>query len=146
MGMVPASGTVDGGNYVTTAGRTKFARGRSGHITFIASVSAPLPDANYYIRAHLERTSPDLFGTKISLRRAARFGGTVSTVLHCVGVQGAAGGTIQNNIRFTDSSAKRLTIDLNHYYYWVQVDSYLKTPATDQTVLATLGVSLVRVG
>jgi len=142
MGMVPTSSTVRGDKYVTTAGRVKFDVGQTGQITFIAPVTTPLPEGEYALRAHVERTIPDLFGTKISLRRAARVGGAVSTVLTCVGVQR---GTVSNNVRFTDSPIKRFAVDLDKHYYWVQVDDFEQSPVTAKTVKATVGVSLVRV-
>jgi hypothetical protein len=140
MGMVPAARTVREQKYVTTAGRVKFDIGQSGTITFIAPVTAPLPEAEYVLRAELERTSPDLFGTEIKLRRARRGTGAVSTVLTCVGVQA---GPVTNNVRFSDSEGKRFAVDLGEYYYWVQIDDVDRTPATARTVKATIGVALL---
>lgn len=142
MCMVPAASTVRGDKYVTTGGRVKFDVGQTGQITFLAAITSPLPEASYVLRALLERTIPDLFGTGIALRRAKRSDGAVSTVLKCVGVQG---GTVTNNIRFSDSSRKKFAIDLDTYFYWVQIDDFAKSPVTPQTVKATLGVSLIRV-
>ena len=141
MGMVPAARTVREQKYVTTAGRVKFDVGQSGTITFIAPVTTPLALATYTLRAELERRTPDLFGTEIKLRRARRATGAVSTVLTCVGVQA---GTVTNNVRFSDSDQKRFAVDLGEYYYWVQIDDTDSTPATPETVKATIGVALIR--
>lgn len=142
MAMVPASNTVGSGKYATTAGRVRFAVGASGQITFIAPVTTPLPEGEYYLQAHIVRTSADLFGTKILLRRARRAGGAVNTVLKCATVQG---GTVSNNIRASSSEAKVFAVDLDEYYYWVQLDDVAENPVTAEAVKATLGVSLVRV-
>jgi hypothetical protein len=141
MCMVPASRTVREGKYITTAGRVKFDVGQSGRITFFAAVASPLPEGEYVLRAHLERTIPDRFGTTIALRSARHAGGAVSTLLSCVGVQRDP---VKNNVRFTDSDRKKLAIDLDTYYYWVQVDDNQATPVTTETVKATVGVSLIR--
>jgi len=90
----------------------------------------------------VERTVPDLFGTEIQLRRARRVGGFVETVLTCVGVQG---GPVQNNVRFSDSPIKKLKVDLDEHFYWVQVTDVNETPATPASVDAVLGVGLIRV-
>ena len=142
MCMVPAAETVRENKYVTTAGRVKFKVGESGKITFLAPVSVSLPQGNYALRAHLERTVPDLFGTTIQLRRAHRVSGAVETVLSCVGVQS---GSVQNNIRFSDSPLKSMKVDLDEHYYWVQVTDVNQTPATTETVDAVVGVGLIRV-
>ncbi len=94
------------------------------------------------LRADLERKIPDLFGTIIQLRRARRVGGAVDTVLSCSGVQG---GSVQNNIRFSDSPPKSMNVDLDEFYYWVQVTDENNAPVTSDTVYATLGVALIRV-
>ena len=144
MGMVPTSRTVREGKYVTTAGRVKFDLGQTGTISFIAAVTTALPAGEYALRALLERESPDLFGTKITLRKARRFGGEVSTILTCG--PGVQGGSVSNNIRFSDSASNRFALDLDADFYWVQVDDVEQTPITSQTIKATLGVSLIRVG
>jgi hypothetical protein len=141
MCMVPTAETARQNKYVTTAGRIKFRAGQSGTIAFLAPVNVPLPQGEYFLRAHLERTVPDLLGTKIQLRRARRSNGAVSTLLTCVGVQR---GPVQNNIRITDSDAKKFELDLDTYYYWVQVNDVSPQPATSTTVKAVLGVGLGR--
>ncbi len=141
MCMVPTADTVKENKYVTTAGRIKFKVGESGRITFVAPVQIPLPEGRYILRAQLERRIPDLFGTTIELRRARRGNGAVETVLSCVGVQA---GPVQNNIRVSDSPAKNMKIDLNEFFYWVQVTDVNQTPATPDSVDAVLGVGLIR--
>jgi hypothetical protein len=141
MGMVPSSRTVREDKYVTTAGRVKFDVGKSGRITFVASLTTPFPQDTYHLLAHVERPGPDLAGARITLRRARRADGAVDTVLTCDSVQS---GPTTNNVRFARSPDRELAIDLNTYYYWVQVDDETSVPATAQTVRATLGVSLVR--
>lgn len=142
MCMVPTADTARDSKYVTTGGRVKFRVGQSGRIVFVAAVQISLPQGDYALRAHLERTTPNLFGTSIALRRARRVGGNVQTVLKCVGVQG---GPVQNNVRFSDSSVKTFAVDLNEHYYWVQVTNVNQSPATANTVDAVLGVGLIRV-
>jgi hypothetical protein len=141
MCMVPTARTAEENKYVTTAGRIKFKVGESGKITFLAPVQVPLPEGRYTLRAHLERRTPDLFGTTIQLRRARRAGGAVETVLSCAGVQG---GSVQNNVRFSDSPTKSLKVDLDEFYYWVQVTDVNESPATSDSVDAVLGVGLIR--
>ena len=142
MCMVPTSETVRENKYVTTAGRVKFNVGESGKITFLAAVQTSFPQGSYALRAHLERTVPDLFGTTIQLRRAHRVTGAVETILSCAGVQA---GPVQNNIRFSDSPVTSMKVDLDEHYYWVQVTDVNQTPATAASVDAVLGVGLIRV-
>ena len=141
MCFVPTGETAREHKYVTTAGRVKFQPGQSGRISFVTAVSAPLPDGRYVLRAHLERTTPDLFGTSIILRRASHTSGAVETLLNTVGVEGSLGDP-QNNVRFSDSPVKSLDFDLNRFYYWVQVTNERRTPQTNETVDAVLGVTL----
>jgi hypothetical protein len=138
--MVPTADTVRESKYVTTAGRVKFSVGQSGRISFVAPVQIPLPEGRYVLRAHLERTIPDLFQTSIALRRASHFDGDVETLLNCVGVEG---GSVPNNVRFADSPGQQLKIDLDQHYYWVQVDNVNGIPATPDSVDAVLGVGLI---
>jgi len=142
MCMVPTASTAQENKYVTSGGRIKFKVGESGKITFVAPVQIPLPEGKYALRAHLERKVPDLFGTTIQLRRARRVGGAVNTVLSCAGVQS---GSVQNNIRFSDSPTKSMKLDLDEFYYWVQVTDVNRTPAARDSVDAVLGVGLIRV-
>ena len=120
MCMVPTADTVRDNKYITTAGRIKFRVGQAGRIKFVA---------------------PDLFGTAIALRRARRGDGAVTTVLECVGVQG---GSDEDNVRFSDSEGKQLEVDLDAFYYWVQVTDVNTSPATSTSVDAVLGVGLLR--
>jgi hypothetical protein len=140
--MVPTSETAQENKYLTTAGRIKFKLGASGKITFVAPVQIPLPEGTYALRAQLERKDPDLFGTTIQLRRARSFDGAVDTLLSCVGVQA---GSVENNVRFSDSPVKSMKVDLDKFYYWVQVSNANNIPATSDTVDAVLGVGLIRV-
>jgi hypothetical protein len=141
MCMIPTADTVRDNKYITTAGRIKFRVGQAGRITFVAPIQTPLPEGEYFLRAHLERRIPDLFGTEIALRRARRGDGAVTTVLECVGVQG---GSDEDNVRFSDSEGKQLEVDLDASYYWVQVTDVNTSPATSTSVDAVLGVGLLR--
>jgi hypothetical protein len=38
-----------------------------------------------------------------------------------------------------------MNVDLDEFYYWVQVTDENNTPVTSDTVYATLGVALIRV-
>ncbi|MCX2678968.1 hypothetical protein OOZ15_03360 [Galbibacter sp. EGI 63066] len=142
MCMTPTANTVQENKYVTTAGRVKFKAGESGKIVFVASVSKSFPEGRYALRAHLERKVADLLGTNIQLRRANRVNGAVETILTCVGVQIDP---VQNNIRFSDSNVENLKIDLDKFYYWIQVTDSNASPATKDSVDAVLGVSIVRI-
>jgi hypothetical protein len=51
-------------------------------------------------------------------------------------------GSVRNNIRFSDSPVKRIKVDLDEHYYWVQVTDVNQTPATPETVDAVVGVGL----
>jgi hypothetical protein len=53
-------------------------------------------------------------------------------------------GTVTNNVRFARSPDRKFAIDLDTYYYWVQIDDVTNTPVTAQTVRATVGVFLIR--
>jgi hypothetical protein len=141
MCMVPSANTAKEGKYVTTAGRVKFDVGQSGLITFLTAVTVPLKEDTYHLRALLERQSPDLFSTSIALRRARLADGAVSTLLECSKVQS---GQVTNNVRTAISDEEKFAIDLDSYFYWVQVDDVEHTPFTRETVKATVGVSLVR--
>lgn len=140
MCMVPTAETARENKYVTTGGRVKFKVGESGMISFVAPIHISLPEGRYALRAHIERTVPDLFGTTIQLRRARRAGGGVETILSCSKVQ--TGTAIV--VRHADSDPKMMKVDLDEFYYWVQVTNKIDTPMTDDIVDAVLGVGLIR--
>lgn len=141
MCMVPTADTVKEHKYVTTAGRVKFRIGESGTIAFLAPVQVSLPQGSYILRAKIVREAPNLAGLSIQLRRARLGNGAVDTLLSCSSVQT---GSVQNNIRSSDSSVKNMKVDLDTFFYWAQVTLVNNTPATADTIDSVLGVSLIR--
>lgn len=90
MACVPSSGTIESGNYVTTAGRVKHKPGRLGTITFICPFEARGLSVRkqYRIRAHIKRVSnhprPREY-VRAQLRGARDRNGEVFTILQTDG-------------------------------------------------------------
>lgn len=152
MCMVPTARTVREGKYETTAGVVKFRVGESGSIVFLAPITRSLPAERYTLRAHVEREDPvesnrfpHLLGTNVLLRRRRIFQGGVEDVLVIATAHGASLLRGSNTFYTVDGPAENLNdgIDVETYFYWLQLEVQQESPATAQTLNSVIGLELL---
>jgi hypothetical protein len=146
--MVPTAQTVREGKYVTTAGVVKFAVGQSGSIVFNATITTSLPAGQYNMRAYLERDDPprlDILGTNAQLWRRAN-GVLGAGVEHVLAISGEGLPLLgQNGVYVVDSPPGQFPggINIQDYWYWVQLEVQQASPAIAETRNAVIGLELI---
>lgn len=137
MACTPTSRTVAEGKYVTTAGRVKFRKGKTGSISFVCPITQKLKRGSYILKGHTTYAGGGNGQTLIALRRSKKDGYGVTNVVNA-DIYFAAP---PNKHRSQSGGNKNLVFDTAKFYYWVQL-TIKKSDSNGERAIH--GVELIR--